>query len=383
MRSAGRSILFLILAFVLAAVGGYVGYMFAFREHSAMPITSLFNGTPARTGAGGSPVSAGYDQPFVYAASVASPAVVHVRTRSVVERESPYKGSILEFFFGPQPPVTQSVESTGSGVIIREEGFIVTNNHVVKNARAIEVTLTNGESYRAELVAVDPPTDLALLKVQAPSPLPFIPFGNSDSLKVGMWVLAVGNPFNLQNTVTAGIVSATARRLNDDQRRLAIESFIQVDAAVNPGNSGGALVNLYGELVGINTAIASPTGTFAGYAFSVPETLVRKFVDDILTYGEVRRARMGVSVSKIPSGHEFWTQQRGGSGLLVQQVQSGSAAAEAGIENGDILTAIDGTALTEPSQLGERVGRAQPGDTLTVTRYRNGQTSILEVILHQ
>ena len=234
---------------------------------------------------------------FTFAAENSVDAVVFVK---VVKREKQREASILEHFFGYGTPHSMPRESvgTGSGVIISPDGYIVTNNHVIANGSQIEVTMNNNKTYQATLVGTDPVTDVALLKIEADG-LPVIPFGDSDSLRLGEWVLAIGSPFNLRSTITAGIVSAKGRSLPDMRGEFKIESFIQTDAAVNPGNSGGALVNTKGELVGINTAIASNTGSYTGYSFAVPEAIVRKVVEDLKEYGSVRRALLGISMQEL------------------------------------------------------------------------------------
>ncbi len=328
-----------------------------------------------------------FEQAFIAAAAQASPSVVHVHVQSIIERESPYKGSIYEFFFGPQPNIQQRVSSSGSGVIVSSDGLVITNNHVVAGAKRLSVTLTNQEVLSAEIVARDPAIDLALLRVHSSKPLPAIRFGEADSLRVGSWVLAIGNPFDLETTVTAGIVSAKARSLNLQSGRVAIESFIQVDAAVNPGNSGGALVNLQGELVGINTAIASPTGSFAGYAFSIPENIVRDFLDNVKERaqlserGKVERGVLGVVLTELrPHLAKALTDGKK-EGVVIAQVRVGSAAAEAGLQQGDVLVAIDGTRLKSVSQVNRLLARKSPGTRVRVTYVRAKVESTVDVIL--
>ena len=252
--------------------------------------------------------SSALDTDFTVAAELSVHAVVHVKTKTPMRAQSfgGFSDPFFEYFFGPQqrrqqqPQEAPMQEGSGSGVIISEDGYIVTNNHVIDGSKEIEVTLNDKRTFKATLVGADPNTDIALLKIEAEQ-LPVIIFGNSDALKVGEWVLAVGNPFNLTSTVTAGIVSAKARNINIINSQMRIESFIQTDAAVNPGNSGGALVNTRGELVGINTAIASQTGSYAGYAFAVPVSIVQKVVADIRKFGVVQRAVLGVSMQDITS----------------------------------------------------------------------------------
>lgn len=319
---------------------------------------------------------------FIHAADIVRPAVVHVRTYYDTQAEANEKkrgqpiDPFFRDFFGEQYQVPQGPrEASGSGVILTPDGYIVTNNHVIDKADKVEVVLDDKRKYTAKVLGIDPTTDLALLKVEEKD-LPFVRFGQSDNVRVGEWVLAVGNPFNLNSTVTAGIVSAKARNINILSRadnKYAIESFIQTDAAVNPGNSGGALVNLKGELVGINTAIASNTGSYAGYAFAVPTTLVKKIVDDLMKYGEVQRGLLGISIQDITA--EFAEQKgiKNYKGVYVGGVNDNSAAKEAGLKEGDIVVKINEATVNTSSELQEQVARYRPGDKLKVTYLREGK----------
>jgi S1-C subfamily serine protease len=255
----------------------------------------------------------------------------------------------------------------GSGVIISDSGYIVTNNHVVEGAAALRVKLDDSRLFDAELVGTDPATDVALIKIHADS-LPTLPMGDSDSLRLGEWVLAIGSPFDLESTITAGIVSAKGRSLGGG--RLDIQSFIQTDAAVNAGNSGGALVNTRGELVGINTALTSPTGTFAGYSFAVPVTIVRRVADDLREYGRVRRATVGVRFREMAEG-----------GLEVGEVVEGSGAQQAGIMPGDVITAVDGEQTPHSGALQEAIAKHRPGERVRLTIKRGGRMKQIEVEL--
>ncbi len=281
-------------------------------------------------------------------------------------------------------PQTREQRAGGSGVIISPDGYIVTNNHVVEEATKLKVKLYDGRTFDAELVGTDPTTDIALIKV-AGEDLPTIPFGNSDALRLGEWVLAIGSPFDLQSTITAGIVSAKARHLGVIPNELRVESFIQTDAAVNPGNSGGALVNTRGELVGINTVIKSSTGSYIGYSFAVPEAIVRKVVTDLKEYGVVQRALLGVRYRAIDdafieeSGEELGIKERGG--LYVNEVVEDSAAEEAGLRKGDIITAIDGVKTNDASTLMEKIAQRRPGDKVTIDYTRNGAKKEAVVVL--
>ncbi|MBO7259592.1 MAG: trypsin-like peptidase domain-containing protein, partial [Paludibacteraceae bacterium] len=289
----------------------------------------------------------------------------------------------LEFFFGlphyqerPQP----QQQGFGSGVIISNDGYIVTNNHVIDRADMIQVVLNDKRTYTAQLVGTDPTTDIALLKIEADS-LPTITFGDSDMLKVGEWVLAVGNPFNLTSTVTAGIVSAKARNINILNAAMKIESFIQTDAAVNPGNSGGALVNIQGRLVGINTAIASETGSYAGYAFAVPTSIVQKVVEDLKQHGTVQRAILGVQIADITDRLAKDRNIHTLAGAYVNSVMELSAAHMAGITEGDIITHVNNSPIKTVAELQEQIGRHRPGDEITITLLRNNTSITLPVTL--
>jgi len=262
--------------------------------------------------------------------------------------------------------------SSGSGVIISPDGFIVTNNHVVQNGEKFEVTLFNHREYEAKLIGTDPSTDLALLKIKEKN-LPFLKSGNSDSLQVGEWVLAVGNPFNLESTVTAGIVSAKGRNIDILEGDYSIESFIQTDAAVNPGNSGGALVNTNGELVGINTAIITRSGRYEGYSFAIPSDLVQKVIRDIRDYGEVQRGLLGVRIGEVTSQRAKQLGLPSVEGIFVSNLTSGGGAAEAGIKKGDVIIGINEIKVRTIPELQEQIGRFRPGDSIRIKYIRNGK----------
>ncbi|WP_192823311.1 Do family serine endopeptidase [Rufibacter sp. LB8] len=328
---------------------------------------------------------------FVTSAELVTPAVVHVTTEYKVQaRRMP--NDIHPFFrdfFGEegmegyQRQRQSPAQGSGSGVIIASNGYIVTNNHVIDRADKIKVVLDDKRTYEATLVGTDPNTDIALLKINADN-LPALRYGNSDNVRVGEWVLAVGNPFNLNSTVTAGIVSAKGRNvgiLQESAGQYSVESFIQTDAAVNPGNSGGALVNLNGDLIGINTAIASQTGTFAGYSFAVPSSIVSKVVDDLLKYGEVQRALLGVSMQEVTADLAKEKNLKTLNGVFVYQMPDESAAKAAGIEVGDVITQINGVKVNTGSQLQEQVTRYRPGDKVKVTFLRGGSEKTANVTL--
>lgn len=326
---------------------------------------------------------------FVAVAAVVTPGVVHIR--STIENRGSQGASQFDQYFreffgeqlrGGQGQQQRPSIGTGSGVIISEDGYIATNNHVVDNATEIEILLNDNSTYIAKLVGTDPTTDLALLKIEADG-LPFVKIGDSDAIQVGEWVLAVGNPFEFRSTVTAGIISAKGRNINilRNKNNLQIESFLQTDAAVNPGNSGGALVNLNGELVGINTAIATPTGTFAGYSFAVPANLANKVLGDLKEFGVVQRALLGINITDVNA--ELAEAESLGvlEGVYVVNVGPGSSADEAGIENGDVIIAINGTSVTKTAELQEKVALNRPGDQIKVTILRGGKKKIVEATL--
>lgn len=318
---------------------------------------------------------------FTYAADKTIHAVVHVKTKSTRSSEYSSGNPFYDFFFGyrgfeqrPQP-----VEGFGSGVIISDNGYIVTNNHVIDKANEISVTLNDKRTFTAKLIGTDPNTDLAVIKIDEKD-LPYIIYGNSDELKVGEWVLAVGNPYNLTSTVTAGIVSAKARsigimagRQGSEQNRYPIESFIQTDAAVNPGNSGGALVNIRGELVGINTAIASPTGSYIGNAFAIPVSIVKKAVADLVEFGEVQRAVLGVSIKDIDSQLAESKKLEKIEGVYVENIVEGSSADQAGIKPGDVIISINGLNVNSASELQEQIGRFRPNDKVEILVNRDNK----------
>jgi len=319
---------------------------------------------------------------FTSAATKTTPAVVHIRSSQKQVIPSNYYDPFDAFrrFFddaGPSPHGGgqgggSMATSSGSGVIISNDGYIVTNNHVIEGADELEVSLHDKRKYKATVIGTDPSTDLALIKVEDTG-LPTLQVANSDNVQVGEWVLAVGNPFNLESTVTAGIVSAKGRNLNILDDRSAIESFIQTDAAVNPGNSGGALVNTKGELIGINTAIATPTGTYAGYAFAVPANIVQKVIDDLMDYGVVQRAFIGVVIRDLDGNLAKELDLDITQGVYVDDLMPNGSAANAGIEKGDVIIKVDGTSVNSAPSLQEIVASHRPGDDVSVTVYRNGK----------
>lgn len=312
-------------------------------------------------------------QNFNFAARKAMPAVVHIKSFQSFQRNQSNFDNFYYELFGIKPQRYKGNQqlSSGSGVIISPDGYIVTNNHVIKDADELEVQLSDNRSYKATVIGTDPSTDLGLIKINAQD-LPNLSLANSDESQVGDWVLAVGNPFSLASTATAGIVSAIGRDLEIIKDRMAIESFIQTDAAVNPGNSGGALVNLDGNLIGINTAIASPTGTYAGYAFAVPANIVKKVITDLKKYGSVQRAFLGI-VSMRPVDGEL-SRKLGiniTQGVYVQELTEQGGAYKGGVQTGDIIVSIDGVKTDNEAKLLELIGRSRPGDQIEVKVYRD------------
>ncbi len=301
---------------------------------------------------------------FQAAAKLVTPAVVHIRTAYGL---GGFSLNALDNYMNPH------AQSSGSGVIISDDGYIVTNYHVIEDATTIEVVMNNNQRFFAKLIGKDPSTDLALLKIKTKN-APFVKYGNSDQIIIGEWVLAIGNPFDLNSTVTAGIVSARARNIDilHDKNNLQIESFIQTDAAVNPGNSGGALVNLKGELIGINSAIATATGSYSGYSFAIPISLVKKIMDDLLEFGQVQRGLLGVQIADVTAALAENEKLDVVQGVYVRSVNKGSAAETSGIETGDVITAIDGHSVTGVSEMQEWVARNRPGQTIQVTYRRDG-----------
>lgn len=329
---------------------------------------------------------------FTQAAKIALPGVVHIKTKinpRQVTNNLQRRRSILQDLFGDdffgdefqgegggRRYYIPGQMASGSGVLISDDGYIVTNNHVVDQADEINVTLNNNRNYKARVIGTDPNTDLAVIKIEARN-LPYLIYGNSDDVQVGQWVLAVGYPLNLETTVTAGIVSAKARTIgiNKRNRRTAIESFIQTDAAVNQGNSGGALINTAGELIGINSAIASPTGAYAGYSYAIPVNLMKKVVNDLMKYGNVQRAYLGINYIDPAGLSEEELRQRGIrrdiDGVVVQDVPASGAAAAAGIHKGDIITKINGVSTPSIPEMTEQIARYKPGDKISISYLRN------------
>ena len=308
---------------------------------------------------------------FTTAAENTIHAVVHVKNKTVS------KIPVMDFFYGYRGDREQTQIGTGSGVIITEDGYIVTNNHVIQDATELEVTLNNNKSYIAKLVGTDSKMDIALLKIDAEEKLPFAVFGDSDGIKVGEWVLAVGNPYNLNSTVTAGIVSAKARNLAND----GIQSFIQTDAAVNPGNSGGALVNTRGELIGINTMISSPTGSYTGYSFAVPSNITRKIIEDLMQFGNVQRGVLGIEGGELNSNFAKEIGIKETQGFYINKVTKNSGAEKAGLTKGDIIVQLDDKKINGFAELTAYINTKRPNDVVQVSILRDGKQKIVPVKL--
>ena len=385
----------IISAIAAAALSGGVTACFITRYAADGSHVEFIERTVERTPSLGSQFTAytaDHYPDLTYAAENAVKAVVNIEAVQEVEVTQRSFDPFWEFFgFGsPQQqqghgrPQVQERRAGGSGVIISEDGYIVTNNHVVEDATKLRVKLNDGTVYDAKIIGTDPTTDIALIKIEQTG-LPTIPFGSSEALRLGEWVLAIGSPFDLQSTITAGIVSAKARRLDVIPDDFRIESFIQTDAAVNPGNSGGALVNTRGELVGINTVIKSSTGSYIGYSFAVPESIVRKVVVDLKDYGVVQRALLGISYRFIDQefidaqGKELGIDKVGG--VYVAGVTEDGAASEAGIRKGDIITAIDGVKIDNSTTLTEQIARRRPNDKVVLSVKRGGDVKQFTVTL--
>jgi len=359
---------FVLVVVIAACVGGVVGSIFTMRffgtvtpyrsiaEHQNLMLARYNSDTVNRVPR---------DLDFLSTARGVIPGVVHIRTSY-----GPGDFSInpLQSYF--EAPV----RSSGSGVIISDDGYIVTNHHVIDEASNVEIVMNNNQRYYAKVIGTDPSTDLALLKIKA-SGLPFIRYGDSDAIRPGEWVLAVGNPFDLNSTVTAGIVSAKARNIGilRDRNNLQVEAFIQTDAAVNPGNSGGALVNTRGELIGVNSAIATSSGSYQGYSFAIPVSLVRKVMDDLLEFGQVQRGLLGIQITDVNAEVADRLGLKVSQGVLVNRVNEGSAAELSGIETGDVIVAINNHGVSSVSELQEWVARNRPGAEIDVDYLRDGE----------
>lgn len=371
---------------------------YAGQQAGVVPSNYKYTGFTDGPGPGGAP-------DFVQSADAAIPTVVHIKTKTnakqvsnglprMNQRQNPFSDffdddMFNELFGGRRGGVIPEQRASGSGVLIADNGYIVTNNHVVQNADEITVTLSNKKTYKAKVIGTDPAYDLAVIKIEATG-LPYLIYGNSDDVKVGQWVLAIGYPLNLETTVTAGIVSAKSRSLGlnrdrDGNRNSAVESYIQTDAAVNQGNSGGALVSPEGKLIGINSAIASPTGYYSGYSYAIPVNIAKKVVDDIIKFGTVQRAYLGIEYDNASDMTEEEKKARGipptAWGIYVQNATADGGAYAAGIRKGDMIKSINGVPVTSGAEMQEQVSRYKPGDKVTVTYIRNDkeQSSVVSL----
>lgn len=369
-----------LFTLLIALVGGLVA-LWAFTNYFNEPRTVTVTQDQSMRYASLPTTDTGSLPDLTYAAESTVHAVVHITVTQ--KGQSYYSNNPFDWFFGDNynhPQQRQLRQGVGSGVIISGDGYIVTNNHVVEDADEISVVLNDKREFKAKLVGTDPSTDLAVIKISA-TDLPTIKFGNSDNLKLGEWVLAVGNPFNLTSTVTAGIVSAKGRNIGINTNQMRIESFIQTDAAVNPGNSGGALVNTRGELVGINTAIASQTGSYSGYSFALPSTIVQKVVSDIREFGGVQRAMLNVEIRDVDAEIADKNKLDKIEGVYIASVQEGGAAALAGIQDKDVIISVDGIEVNSTAQLQEQLSKHSPKDKVTVVVKRDNKKKPFNVTL--
>ncbi len=372
--------LFFLLVLCTACIGAILGSLITFQYLDSQPsynsIAERQNLTVSTNNHALDPSTrAPVNLNFHETANLVTPAVVHIRT---IYGGGRFSINALDQYLNPH------AQSSGSGVIVSDDGYIVTNHHVIEDANSIEVVMNNNQRFYAKIIGSDPTTDLALIKVKAKN-LPFVRYGNSDEVTPGQWVLAIGNPFDLNSTVTAGIISAKARNIGilRDKNNLQVESFIQTDAAVNPGNSGGALVNLRGELIGINSAIATATGSYSGYSFAIPVSLVQKIMDDLLEFGEVQRGLLGVQIADVTADLAEDRKLNVVQGVFVQFVNKGSAAELSGIEQGDVITSINAHVVHSVSELQEWVARNRPGETIKVGLLRAGEPQEVQAVLRK
>ncbi|MEO1011065.1 MAG: trypsin-like peptidase domain-containing protein [Bacteroidota bacterium] len=370
MKRIGSSLILAIFAgaFTLGAYKMFFekpNYTLVQEDHTTPVFATNYSPTSAK-GAGINEVD------FTVAAENTVNAVVHVKNLTLSRGPS----SLLDFFYGSGGNQRPQI-GTGSGVIITPDGYIVTNNHVIEKANQLQVTLNNNKTYEAELIGADPNSDIALIKIETKDPLPYLAFGDSNDTKIGEWVLAVGNPFNLTSTVTAGIVSAKARDLGRNQ------SFIQTDAAVNPGNSGGALVNTNGDLIGVNTAITSQTGSYVGYSFAVPSNIAKKVVEDIMEYGNVQKGLLGINYVRLNNQYAIEKGIANIEGVYIEGVEEGMGAEEAGIQQGDIIKQVDDIKIRKFPDLNGYISTKRPGDKVLVTVEREGEILEVDVILKE
>lgn len=368
-----RRFLFVAVVLLAALIGAIIGSVYTLRYVESIPdYTSITEHQKVRLPSGKLPAAGGVVN-FQSAAQQVIPAVVNINT---VFGAGEFSLTPMDLNFDPM------ARPSGSGVIISDDGYIVTNEHVIEDATAIEVVLNDNQRFYAKIVGRDHSTDLALLKIRAKN-LPYLRYGDSDKVVPGEWVLAVGNPFDLNSTITAGIISAKARNIGilRDKNNLQVESFIQTDAAVNPGNSGGALVNLNGELIGINSAIATVTGSYSGYSFAIPVNLVRKIMDDLLEFGTVQRGLLGVEIRDVTARLAQDRKLDVVRGVFIARVNASSAAEQSGMKPGDVITAIDGLEVGSVSELQELVARHRPGHSIQVTFRRDGKAKTVKTTL--
>jgi serine protease Do len=378
-----QSVTAIIVAAACFAGGawGYGQYQRQQQGYNSPAQSSIFSHTSYTSSGNSGPMV-----DFEKAATKAAPAVVHIRTvmkAKEVSGNGEMGDDLLKQFFGRgfgnrdgSPHVMPQQRASGSGVLISADGYIVTNNHVVENTDHLTVTLNNKEDYKARVVGTDPSTDLAVIKIEGHD-LPFLTFSNSDNVHLGQWVLAIGYPLDLETTVTSGIVSAKSRNIGINSRNsnTPVESFLQTDAAINPGNSGGALVNTDGDVIGINSAIASPTGSYAGYGYAIPSNLVQKVANDIINYGSTKRAYLGIMYPNDQMSEEDRQKNniKEGSGVFVMDVAKGSTAEQAGIQKGDFITKINGTAINTGNEVVEKISALHPGDRISISFRHNGE----------
>ena len=360
---------------IVAILGGAVtlGSYKLLEDESNLEITSTTTPTFNPVNYNGTPITS-TNADFTEAADRTVHAVVHVKNVQISRQPR-----TMQDFFNGGGEMRKGLVGAGSGVIISADGYIVTNNHVIDGAAELEVSLNDNRTFKAEVIGTDSKADIALLKIDAEADLPYLPFGNSDNVRLGEWVLAVGNPFNLTSTVTAGIISAKARDINEFDANP--QSFIQTDAAINPGNSGGALVNINGELIGINTAITSQTGSYVGYAFAVPSNNARKIVEDILEYGDVQRGILGIRGGGINANTASQYDLDVSEGVYVADVDPDTGASNAGLREGDVIIKIDNVKISKFSDLSGYLGSKRPNDVVEVSYIRDGETRTVPVTL--
>ena len=374
---------YLLGAFLMALLGASVA-LFAYTRIIDKPVqvvskdSSVVESQGAKAFLTSLQMQDGGQIDFTYAAEQTVHGVVHVHTKTMMGGQA--ENPIMEYFYGRRNSRPQEVQGYGSGVIMSADGYIITNNHVIEDAESIEVTLNDNRTFTAQVIGRDPVSDIALIKIKAEN-LPYIKFGDSETLRLGEWVLAVGNPFNLTSTVTAGIVSAKGRSLTSPDGTYRIESFIQTDAALNMGNSGGALVNTKGLLVGITSMIISRSGDYSGNSFAIPVSIVKKVVDDLKEFGEVQSARLGVEIKDVDSEVAKKQNLDEVKGVLITRVIEKGSAEDANLIENDVIVKFNGVAVNTVSELQEQVGKRRPGDKATLTYIRNGKENTAQLIM--